>query len=64
MLTNGVVALATLRACLRRCWPCDLAQATTGLKKVNFLLVGLACVVLCWISIHWHLIGPVRVQVT
>ncbi len=28
------------------------------ITKVKFSLVGLACVILSWVAIHWHLIGP------
>ena len=27
------------------------------ITKVKFTLVGLACAILCWFAIHWHLIG-------
>ena len=62
MLMNVVVALAILFSLFAaisalRTWRKPLRVIT----KVKFSIVGLACVVLCWISIHWHLIGPVRV---
>jgi CubicO group peptidase (beta-lactamase class C family) len=62
MLMNVVVALAILFSLFAaisalRTWRKPLRVIT----KVKFSLVGLSCVVLCWIAIHWHLIGPVRV---
>jgi CubicO group peptidase (beta-lactamase class C family) len=32
----------------------DLRRIT----KVKFALVGLACLILSWFAVHWHLIGP------
>jgi hypothetical protein len=28
------------------------------ISKVKFSLAGLACLILSWIAVHWHLIGP------
>lgn len=28
------------------------------ITKVKFSLVGLACLILSWFAVHWHLIGP------
>jgi len=28
------------------------------ITRVKFTLVGLACVILSWWAVHWHLIGP------
>ena len=63
MMMNVVVALAMLLSLFAavsglRVWRRPNLRAIT---KVKFSLVGLACVVLCWFSIHWHLIGSVRV---
>jgi len=36
----------------------------TTLRKitmVKYSLVAVACVVLCWFAIHWHILGPVRI---
>ena len=62
MLMNVVVALAIFFSVFAaisalRIWRTPLRAIT----KVKFSLVGLACLVLCWISLHWHLIGSVRV---
>ncbi len=32
--------------------------AVRWISKVKFTLVALACIFLCWFSIHWNLIGP------
>jgi CubicO group peptidase (beta-lactamase class C family) len=35
----------------------------TTLRKISMLkysLVALACLMLCWFAIHWHILGPVR----
>jgi CubicO group peptidase (beta-lactamase class C family) len=34
----------------------DLRRIT----RVKFTIVGLACLILCWLSIHWNLLGPIR----
>jgi CubicO group peptidase (beta-lactamase class C family) len=63
VLINVVTALAiflTLFAVLSgiRIWrKPDLRRIT----RVKYSLVALACVVLTWFGIHWHLIGPVRI---
>jgi len=34
------------------------------LRKISMLkysLVAIACLVLCWFAIHWHILGPVRI---
>jgi CubicO group peptidase (beta-lactamase class C family) len=31
---------------------------TRWITMVKFSLVGLSCLILCWFSIHWHVIGP------
>jgi len=28
------------------------------ITKVKFSVVGLACLILCWFAVHWHVIGP------
>ena len=36
----------------------------TTLRKISMVkysLVAVACVVLCWFAIHWHILGPVRI---
>jgi CubicO group peptidase (beta-lactamase class C family) len=33
---------------------------TRWITKVKFLLVALACVILSWCAVHYHLIGPAR----
>jgi hypothetical protein len=36
----------------------------TTLRKISMLkysLVAIACVILSWFSIHWNLLGPVRI---
>lgn len=33
-------------------------ESLRWITKVKFSLVGLACVILSWVAIHWHLIGP------
>ncbi|AXC13246.1 Beta-lactamase [Acidisarcina polymorpha] len=32
-----------------------------SITKLKFSLVALSCLVLSWFSIHWHLIGPLRI---
>jgi uncharacterized membrane protein len=32
-----------------------------AITKVKYSLVAVACVLLSWFAIHWHLIGPVRI---
>ena len=31
------------------------------ISMVKYSLVGVACVVLCWFAIHWHILGPVKI---
>jgi len=36
----------------------------TTLRKitvVKYSLVGVACVVLCWFAVHWHVLGPIKI---
>jgi CubicO group peptidase (beta-lactamase class C family) len=36
----------------------------TTLRKISMVkysLVGVACVVLCWFAVHWHILGPVKI---
>jgi CubicO group peptidase (beta-lactamase class C family) len=36
----------------------------TSLRKISMVkysLVGVACVVLCWFAVHWHILGPVKI---
>ena len=36
----------------------------TALRKISMLkysLVAIACLFLSWFSVHWHLLGPVRI---
>jgi CubicO group peptidase (beta-lactamase class C family) len=60
VLMNWVTVLAIFlslfaaMSAIRIWWRGDLRWIT----KVKFSLVGLACVVLSWMAIHWHLIGP------
>ncbi len=60
VLTNWVTGLAlVLSFCatvsaIRIWWHENLRWIT----KVKFSLVGLSCVFLSWVAIHWHLIGP------
>jgi hypothetical protein len=59
-LINGVMAVALLLSVFAiisaiRIW------RSTGLRsitKVKYSLVAVACAVLCWFAIHWHVIGP------
>jgi CubicO group peptidase (beta-lactamase class C family) len=63
VLMNVVVALALLISlfavisAIRIWFKSDLRAIT----KVKYSFVGLACVVLSWFAIHWHLIGPIRI---
>lgn len=60
VLMNWVTVLAIFLSLLaamsaiRIWWRENLRWIT----KVKFSLVGLACVMLSWMAIHWHLIGP------
>jgi hypothetical protein len=59
-LINGVTALALLLSVFAiisgiRVWRTELRSIT----KVKYSLVALACAVLCWLAIHWNVIGPV-----
>jgi len=59
-LINWVTALALLLSLFAavsaiRIWRRENLRWIT---KVKFSLVGLACVILSWVAIHWHLIGP------
>ena len=31
------------------------------ISMVKYSLVGVACVVLCWFAIYWHILGPVKI---
>ena len=60
VLMNWVTALAlivSLFAVVKaiRIWRRENLRWIT---KVKFSLVGLACAILCWFAVHWHLIGP------
>jgi hypothetical protein len=36
----------------------------TTLRKISMVkysVVAVACVVVCWFAIHWHILGPVRI---
>jgi hypothetical protein len=36
----------------------------TTLRKISMVkysLVAVACIMLCWFAIHWHIVGPVRI---
>jgi uncharacterized membrane protein len=63
ILMNLVTALAILLSVPAlfsgiRIWrQADLRAIT----KVKYSLVAVACVLLSWFAIHWHLIGPVRI---
>lgn len=55
---TGVCLLMSIFAVISaiRIWSKDLRRIT----KVKFSLVGLACVVLSWLAVFYHLIGPAR----
>jgi CubicO group peptidase (beta-lactamase class C family) len=59
-ITNAITALALLLSLFAvisgvRVW----ARASLRwITKVKFSLVGLACLILSWFAVHWHLIGP------
>jgi hypothetical protein len=60
LLINCVVALLLLLSIFAifsgiRVWTRNLRTIT----KVKFSLVALACAILSWFSIHWHLIGQI-----
>jgi hypothetical protein len=63
VLMDVVVAMALLISlfavisAIRIWFKSDLRAIT----KVKYSFVGVACVVLCWFAIHWHLIGPIRI---
>ncbi len=62
VLMNLVVGLALLLSFFpvisaRRTWA---LQQVRWITKVKFSLVALSCVMLAWISIYFHLIGPLR----
>ena len=62
VLMNVVVGLAMLLSLLPivsglRVWNRDLRPIT----KVKFTAVAASCLVLAWVSLHYHLIGPLRV---
>jgi hypothetical protein len=59
-LINCVTALSLLLSLFAslsaiRIWR---RESLRWITKVKFSLVGLACVILSWVAIHWHLIGP------
>ncbi|HWA94075.1 MAG TPA: serine hydrolase [Terracidiphilus sp.] len=62
MLLNAVTAIALLFslfavfAAIRIALRSDLRWIT----KLKFSLVALACIVLSWFAMHWHIIGPVH----
>jgi hypothetical protein len=31
------------------------------ISMIKYSLVGVACVVLGWFAIHWHILGPVKI---
>jgi len=36
----------------------------TGMRritKLKYSMVAIACLILCWFAVHWHLLGPVRI---
>jgi CubicO group peptidase (beta-lactamase class C family) len=57
---NWVTAVALLLSvfatisAIRIWWRSELRWIT----KVKFSLVGLSCVILSWLAVHWHIIGP------
>ena len=60
VLVNWITGLAILLSFFAafkaiRIWGKD---GVRGITKVKFSLVGLACVILSWVAIHWNLIGP------
>jgi len=54
---TGVALFFSLFAALAsiRIW---LRPSLRWITKVKFTLTGLACLVLCWLAVHWNLIGP------
>jgi CubicO group peptidase (beta-lactamase class C family) len=63
VLMNFVTALA-LGLSLLAVFSAIRAWSRTGLRRitrVKYSLVAVACLILSWFSIHWHLLGPVRI---
>ncbi len=54
---TGVALLLSLFAIISaiRIWS---RQNLRWITKMKFSLVGLACLILCWFAVNWHLIGP------
>ena len=50
ILLSFFAVIAAIRICRRS----DLRRIT----KLKFSLVGLSCVLLTWLAVHWNLIGP------
>ena len=63
VVMNFVTALAVglsvwaVFSAIRICGRTDLRHTT----RVKYSLVAVAGVILSWFSIHWHLLGPVRI---
>jgi CubicO group peptidase (beta-lactamase class C family) len=63
VLMNFVTALA-LGLSLWAVFSAIRAWSRTGLRRitrVKYSLVAVACLILSWFSIHWHLLGPVSI---
>jgi CubicO group peptidase (beta-lactamase class C family) len=63
VLMNFVTALA-LGLSLLAVFSAIRAWSRTGLRRitrVKYSLVAVACLILSWFSIHWHLLGPVSI---
>jgi CubicO group peptidase (beta-lactamase class C family) len=63
VLMNFVTALA-LGFSLLVFFSAIRAWSRTGLRRitrVKYSLVAVSCLILSWFSIHWHLLGPVRI---
>ncbi|MBV8632302.1 MAG: beta-lactamase family protein [Silvibacterium sp.] len=61
-LVNFVTAIALVFSVFAiisgiRVWRRTELRRTT---RIKFSLVALACLILSWVSIHWHIIGPVK----
>jgi CubicO group peptidase (beta-lactamase class C family) len=63
VLTNFVTALA-LGLSLFVVFSAVRVWSRTGLRRitqVKYSVVGVACLILSWFAIHWHLLGPLRI---
>jgi CubicO group peptidase (beta-lactamase class C family) len=64
MILTNIVAASAIVLSLLAIFSAIRIWSNNGLRKITKLkysCVAVACSILCWFSIHWNLLGPVRV---